>query len=247
MKIYPFLALLLAPALTVAQSLALVSGNDYQPYSDSQLPGGGLSTELVKESFAAMHQDITVQWRPWARRQVEALKGAFAGTFPYAKNAEREQRFLFSDPIQNIKSHAFIKAGTSKLNFADLTGLEGTTYCVPLGWQVNRKLAAMVDSGQIRLERPQRLDNCIKMLAAGRVDFFTTNESGAWQTIRTSRVPEGSVVMASGPPLDEIALFFIAAKNVATSADVIQTFNAGLKSIKKSGVYDRVVKSHLNL
>ncbi len=240
---------ILAAALLVsgqvwAGPVILVSGDDYAPYADSKLPEGGMSTELVKNAFAAVNTEIKVEWRPWARGLDETRHGMFAGTFPYLKTPEREKDFLYSDVVIKIQDRAFIKAGNNKFDFNNIPSLAGTTICLPLGWTTSPRLNDMIRNEQIKVDRPRDISSCVKMVNAGRSDYFVTDEAQGTAALRSGGVPAGAVVMAESAPLADNSLYLIASKNLPGSKGLLENFNKGLAAIRKNGSYDRIFKAH---
>ena len=74
-----------------AEELAIATGNDYAPFTDEELPEGGLATEVVVEAFAAVDHEVDIDFRPWARGYHDTGQGVFAGTFPYVHSDERAE------------------------------------------------------------------------------------------------------------------------------------------------------------
>lgn len=238
------LVVLLASGWVHAQSVSLVSGDDYAPYADRNLPEGGMTTELIKKAFAEVKMDAKVDWLPWARGFSDTREGTFAGTFPYLKTEEREKDFLYSDVIIKLESNIFIKAGNKKYNFADLAGMKGSTACVPLGWAPPKKLEEALKSGLIKKAEPKDGSTCVKMLEADRADFFVTDESQGKAAIKASGVPAGAVIMAPVPALADNSLYLIVGKSYAGGKELLAKFNKGLAALRANGTYDKVVKAH---
>lgn len=227
-----------------AEPIHLVSGDDYAPYADSKLPEGGMTTELVRKAFAELKREIKVEWQPWARGLEETKNGNFAGTFPYLKNPEREKDFLYSAVLVSLKDRAFIKAGNKKLDFNNIASLAGTTICLPLGWSANSKLAEMIKNGKIKTQSPKDISTCVKMVDAGRADYFVSSDTQGTAAIKTGGVSDGAVVMADSQPLADNSLYFVVGKNTPRSKELLDDFNKGLEALHKSGVYEKVVKAH---
>lgn len=241
-KLLVFIASL--AGLAHAQPVALVSGNDYAPYVDSRLAEGGMVTELVRAAFAHVQRSVAMDWKPWARGMEEAKQGKYAGTFPYLRNAEREQDFLYSDEVVSVRSTAFVKAGNNRFDFSKVAGLAGTTYCLPVGWAPTPKLAEMVANGQIKVTSPDSISSCAKLVAFGRADYFVYGDIQVAHALKAGELPAGSIAMAESEPLALTPLYFLAAKGLPGSAPLIESFNAGLKAIRKNGLYDKIVKAH---
>lgn len=247
-KVFGVMALLAVHAVPTVQAqpkpLVLVSGNDYAPYTDSRLTEGGMVTELVKTAFAQVHRTVAMEWKPWARGIEEAKQGKYSGTFPYLLNAEREQDFLYSDEVVAVRSTAFVKAGNNRFDFSNVDSLAGSTYCLPVGWAPTPKLAPMVASGQIKVTTPDSISSCAKLVAFGRADYFVYGDIQVAYALKTGDLPAGSIAMAVGEPLALTPLYFLASKALPGSAQLIESFNEGLKAIRKNGLYGKIVKAH---
>lgn len=241
---WKFAAVLLIAGSVHAETVSVVSGDDYAPYADSKLPEGGMSTDLVKKAFAEVKIDIKVDWQPWARGLDETKQGTFAGTFPYLKNEEREKDFLYSDVLIKLQEVVFIKSTSKKYNFSDTPGLAGSTICLPLGWAPAKKLEEMIKNGKIKKVSPKNISNCVKMVESERADYFISDEAQGLAALKSGGVPAGSVILAPGPAFSDNSLYFVAGKNVPGSKDIIAAFNKGLEALRKSGAYDKIVKAH---
>lgn len=228
-----------------SQTLNLVTGDDYLPYSDRKASEGGMATELVKKAFAEMKTEIKVDWLPWARGYDDTKAGTFAATFPYFKGAEREKEMIYSDAMVKLIDRVFIKAGAKKFNFSTLPGFAGSIICLPLGWTKPAKLEDMIKTGQIKIQSPKDIATCVKLLESERADFFVTEEANGKASIAASGVASGSVVVADVPALSENGLYLVAPKSVPASKEVIATFNKGLEALRKDVTYNKVVKAHI--
>lgn len=243
MRYQAVVAALLLSGLAQAEPVSLVSGDDYAPYADSKLPEGGMTTELIKKAFAEVKLETKVDWQPWARGLDETKNGKFAGTYPYLKNADREKDFLYSSVVVKLVERAFIKAGNKKLDFNNLSSLKGSTICLPLGWAPSSKIAEMVKSGDIKKSSPKDVSTCVKMVASDRADYFISDEIQGAAALKTGGVPAGTVV-ASDVVLADNSLYLIASKSLPGSKDLLASFDKGLETIRKNGVYAKVVKAH---
>jgi len=239
-----FAAMVSAPALSLAQPLVLVSGPDFAPYVDSRQAELGLASEIVLAAFAAVGRQATAVIRPWGRALKDTAEGKFPASYPYTRTPEREALYVYSMPVLYVRHRIFVKAGNTKINSRDLSSLAGANYCVPNGRAVNPRLVEMVASGEITKQSPPGTTNCLLMLEKGRVDFLVSDVREGEAQIAESGIATGTIVMADGPPLTEIPLHVIAAKNGAGSEALIRAFNTGLGKIQKDGTYARIVKAY---
>ena len=229
-----------------AGPVQLVTGDDYAPYADSKLREGGLTTELVKKAFTEMKQEIKIEWRPWARGLAETKDGTFAATFPYLRTAEREKDFDYSSPVNTIQDRAFVKKGNEKkFDFKNIASLAGTTYCLPLGWAPVKILDEMLKNGKLKKSNPKDISTCVKMVATDRADFYITDEFQGKAAMKTADIEAGMIVLADAPPLTETTLHLIVGKSSPGGKELIANFDKAMATLRKNGVYDKVIASHI--
>ncbi len=65
------------------QTVRLVTGDDYRPFTDQALPQGGMITEIVDHVFQKMGYQAEIEFHSWSRGYTLSEEGAFLGTFPY--------------------------------------------------------------------------------------------------------------------------------------------------------------------
>ena len=217
------------------EPVTLVTGPDYAPYTVSEA-AGGLAVEVVGRALAAVTQPYTVSWRPWNRAYAEARLGMYGAAFPYSYSPERAALFHYSAPLVILQIQLFTRPG-STLNTASLSSFAGKRVCTPAGWATAVPVAAMVEAGTIKEERPPTLANCAAMVALGRADFFIA-EQRIGSAAAASAGP-GAIVAAGRYPSS--ALYLIAPRSLAGSADFIVAFNRGLARIQRSGEYARIL------
>ncbi len=71
------------------QSVRLVTGNDYKPFTDQSLPQGGMITAIVNQIFIKMGYIPEIEFLSLSRGYSLSSRGAVLGTFPYVKTPER--------------------------------------------------------------------------------------------------------------------------------------------------------------
>ena len=228
----------------LAQSIDLVSGNDYAPYAGSKLKDGGLTTALVKKAFAEVGEDSTVTWMAWPRGYTEVKRGNFSATYPYTKTDARAAEMLFSDPIVSIQERVYVKNGFSKLDSGGMGGFAGSTMCLAAGGDPHPKLLGLLESGKLKRVAPRAVSICIDLVNSGMADFFVMDERLGKAALKTSGLPESAVVLANMAPLSETALYLVAPKIEESSAELIAKFNQGLQKMRANGSYDAIVKSY---
>ena len=239
-KLIASFACTLATGLAAAAPVALTTGNDYAPFVHSQLPGGGLATEVVRAALDAQGAQVEVISTSWQRAMEQAKEGKAAGTFPWFSTKERLADFIQSEPIFEIKEYAFAKPD-SKLDFSKPAQLAGSTMCLPTGWAAPPALAELVSSGKGKRAEARDASFCLRMVQSGRADYFVTDAYQGRESMKSAGIADDSLQMSS-VVLASRGLYLMAPRGQAGSNELVESFNSGLRSIKKSGKYDQIVQ-----
>jgi len=225
-----------------AKPIALVTGNNYLPFTDETLPQRGMITEIVDLVFKEIGYQPTITFRPWKRGYEETKKGLFAATFPYIKTDERLQQFYYSDPINTIYTRIFVTKDSSIKKFADL---QGRRICIPLGYGITRAMDDMLRQDFVKQEgSPVNLSNCLKMMLSGRKDFFIINEIHGWMTIQNTFHTKESF-RTLDIVFEELTHHLIISKAYPHGEEVLSQFNKGLEKLSKSGAIQEIIQRHL--
>jgi polar amino acid transport system substrate-binding protein len=237
-----YLILCCMTATALANTIHVVTGNNYPPFTDEGLPGGGMITEIVALAFQKAGYQAQIVFRPWKRGYEETKKGVFVATFPYIKTEERVKDFHYSQPINTVYTRVFVVKDSPIHALQDLTGRR---ICVPLGFGVSEKFADMLKQGLFNEEAtPVDLVGCLRMMLSGRKDFFIVNEIVGWATIReTFNTTENFRTLDAS--FQEETHHLIVSKTTADGARLLQAFDRGLDQLREDGTLQMIIKRHL--
>ncbi|MBL7005115.1 MAG: transporter substrate-binding domain-containing protein [Gammaproteobacteria bacterium] len=237
--------ILLCSNLTAtAETLNVVTGNDYKPFTDENLPEGGLSTAIVKRVFLEADIDISISYMPWARGYESTKNTVHFATFPYVKRADREKFFHFSQPVNTITQLVFVKKNREiKLKNAD--DLSGLSTCVPRGYAITESVATLINKGAVKkLEAPDA-KQCYLMLKFGRVDFLTFNQYVGWSTAYDAVGKEADATFKTlEHPLETEGLYLIVSKSFEQGELLLSKFDNAMKKLRNNGIIQQIEKSY---
>lgn len=220
-----------------SQPITLASG-EYAPFSGEKLSAQGLSTAILKASFAEVgYTTINLRFLPWSRGYKMAQKNEVDGTFPYAWNAERDQAFLYSAPILISKLFYYVRP-TDK---AGLTGIwNKKVLCHPLGWtDIHIKL--VIEKFKLHMVRPATLEQCIKMIDKKRADLISLDEYVAKSAfIKNFNSP--AVLAPSLIEQQSNTLYFIISRSHPHGQKIITDFNRGLATIRANNRHQQIIQ-----
>lgn len=226
------------------QAQNFVTGPEYAPFTDPKLPEGGMLTDVIRQAYKVIGKDVTVTFLPWKRGYAEAQEGKFSGTFPYVSSEERRKDFLFSDSLYTVKRMVYIRAD-SGITYNSASDFKGRTACMENGGVMPEEVEAMIKNGEIKIQRPNDMPACVKMLEAGRADFFILNELAGNAHVRSANPKPGSVVTLE-KPYAETGQFLLISKSIPNAQEQINEFNEALKKLKENGSYDKIISKHLS-
>jgi polar amino acid transport system substrate-binding protein len=238
--------LLLAVCLPVsafAQELSLVTGEDYAPFTGSDLPGGGMLTQIVQAAFAQQGISTALAWQPWKRGYLAATQGKYAATFPYIHTPEREQAFLYSAPIYTFNQRLYSRTG-EVYEPDNLPALAGKRFCYPLGWQPPAAIQQMIERGELSLHTPKTLDACAQLLLLQRDDFFLANALLGDIVLRRMGEQRAGL-RTSTATFPTSTLHFIVSRNYPAASKLLHSFNQGLAALQASGEYQQLMEQYL--
>ena len=237
-----FLATLVLANQAIAETLNLVTGDGFPPFTGQNLPNGGLATEIVQRVFNEMGYEVNIDFKPWKRGYSDAKKKKYLATFPYEKNAKRLRDFSYSQPLYNFAHYFFIKDGAA-IEFTKDEDLQGLRACLPIGYNPLR-LQDMVDKGIVTLERPVDMDACFQMLERGRVDLVRVHQRVGWKVIEKVFKTKAGFRVLDKPVRENIA-HLIVAKDHTDGVRLLERFDKTLQTLNAEGVIEEIIQRHI--
>ncbi|MEY8800769.1 transporter substrate-binding domain-containing protein [Leisingera sp. XS_AS12] len=248
-----------APAAPPEQvELKLLTGDGYAPFTDRNLPGQGMVTELVNAALdvppAPVSRSIT--WEDdWSRHLFPLLDSKeFDMGFPWVKpDCEAEPQdpactnFHFSDPVMSLPIMLFVRVGSDMRHDSDADVL-GKTLCRPAGLfthDLNRSDRRWLERGVVTLVRPQTAEDCFQMVLAGQVDAVAVDLFLGASTLVGAGLRDSVVPLEK--PLSEESLHVVISKHHWRGTTHLYRVNAGLEALRRSGRFEEIMSRHLEL
>jgi polar amino acid transport system substrate-binding protein len=246
------------PLLQGGAGIRLLTGSNYEPFSDLVWEGHGMATELInaamEETPAPLPYSITWE-NDWSKHLVPMLDDKkFDMGFPWFKpdcdadpaNAECKS-FHFSDPIFKVLILLYTKAESDK-KFEKERDFRGKTICRPEGfftYNLHRKEPNWLTDEQTVLKAAENPKACFQMLMDGKVDAVTINEFIGSETITEMGLKDKIAPFAR--PVSEETLHVVISKKHWRGTTHLYRFNAGLEKLKQTKRYEKIVSKHLGL
>lgn len=232
LRICAALAVVFFVGAAQAQTIPMVTGNNYYPYSDERLTGGGLATMIVTAVMEKMGATPQIDFMPWGDGYNSALAGQHVGTFPYIYTDERHQQFLYSDPIFAVRPHIFHSTYQSHA-LTTLDDMNGLTLCVPNGWAVDNYLSELVDNGSLTVVTGTNVVGCFQALREGTVNAVSMDRRLG--TVAARLVDETTWFKAVRVSEESNSHYVIVSRVVPHGREWLDLFNAALRELQGDG------------
>jgi polar amino acid transport system substrate-binding protein len=212
--------------------------NEYEPYVMEYGKRSGLLVEVVTAAFAQVGEDVTIQFRPWRRCAMMVETGEVFAAFPYAKTEKRSEYALFSDSIWTCCNVFFYNKG--KMGQFDYTSLEALRDYAIAGTSGNYYEEIFKETG-LRVDYAPGEASGVRKIWELRSDLFAEDELVGW-TLISKILPNFKQYFGSTPtPWNVNSQHLMVSRKYPRSRELMEAFNAGLRAIRKNGVYDNIV------
>ncbi|MFD2206143.1 substrate-binding periplasmic protein [Kiloniella antarctica] len=214
-------------------ALYIVTEN-YPPYemSEPQNELRGFDYEVATEIFKQMGYRSKIDFLPWGRVLMLTRKGKTVGVLTCAKNKERSNYIIFSDPISDFTHGFFVRSEFQGPVPKSLRDVRGQKIASIKGYESQQEL---LDAGLEPLE-VTNTPSAIKTLLARRFDYLYVAEETTAFTIKNM----GHTDKFAFHPLGKKSFHFCFSKNYPNVEKIVVEFNETLAKIKLSGWYDEI-------
>lgn len=236
--------------------LKLLTGGNYAPWTDQDLPGGGLITELVNASFEKTPSPVSfsLTWQDdWAVHLSPLIeKRVFDIGFPWFKPDCEDNRqqfrcrtFHFSEPLFEMQVPLYYHVDRP-IEFASDSDILGKRICRPKGYfihDLDRADRRWISEEKIEFVQADSMEDCFSMLIAGEIDAATINEFTGRLKIQLLGLDDQ--IIAADRPLSVEGLHGLISKSHPRGTTFLYRFNAGLAELKKTTRYREIIDRHL--
>jgi polar amino acid transport system substrate-binding protein len=202
-----------------------------------------LFTRIVSAACARAGIQPDYQFLPWARVDQEVLDGRLFAGFPYARTEERAKSYDFSDPVYFVTMLVFYDDRNPR--FA--RGVPPFTRIEDLrGYRFGGLRAIFYENdlrrAGVEFLPQENVEQSFQMLKAGRIDFIIDEVSVGYANIQKFMPDEVAHFKTLPRPYGDRKISGLLVSRAYPGAkDLLKRFNAGLRQIKASGEYDRII------
>lgn len=215
-----------------------ISVGDWPPFFMANEPGHGSVARLVREIFADAGYKVEFNFLPWKRAYREAAAGKHHATAIWMYAADREQDFVFSDPVINERFVLFYRKD-APVQWTRMEDLAGLRLGGSIGYSYGPTFDRAVENGVVDVEWVASPELNFRRLLFGHIDAFPEEINVGYHILRreTDR-EEARQITHHSKSVSENQSFLLFPKGEPETEKLRAIFNQGLKTFRDDGRYN---------
>ena len=236
--------LVLLPAVGQAGDKVRLALMEYAPLIGEGLIGNGIEPAIVTAAFKKVDVEVEYVFFPPARTYQAAEEGVYDGTVGWVWSEEREKSFYYSNPIFKAPLLLF-HLKEFRFDWETIGDLRG----IPIGITVKNyygpEFHHAMDAGILTVDEASKDVLQFDKLLRHRIKLNPMNYYTGYYMIREKYIPEQAALFTHHPrPLKTSVYHVLFSKAVKENGAMVELFNQGLKQLKASGEYDRIIEEY---
>lgn len=219
------------------------TAGEWPPYSGAQLPYKGLMPRIARAAFEAEEYPISLHFFPWAQALTLARKRSWDGAIGFAHTDSRAEHFLYSDPIA-YSITAFFHRRSLDFSWDDYDDILNFKVGVVREYSYGARFDQFAQEHSERVTVYESDRAALMALAAGEIDLFPIDLRVGEYLLSELFNETPELLVADEKPVVEYGLSVIFPASHPQSSTYKHDFNRGLKTIKSTGLYDRLIEQY---
>ncbi len=238
------------------KGIKFLSGTEFIPFINPELPYGGMANHLVIEMFELLHDDdYKIFWESDFSKHFRLLEqGEYDVGVAWfkpdcTKHHESEEtrkrcEFRFSKPFFDVLTNLY-KRKDAPFTVTAISDIYGKKICRPRGiYTFDLEEQRLIDGQTVALVRPETQKECFDLLMGGGVDFVAMNKfSGDLLSKKMKIFDRVESVPAISKPL---GLHFIVHSSNPRVKEILDKLNRAIDELKESGRLLEIRTDHLH-
>jgi len=223
-----------------SQKVKMVT-TDWAPYYASTLESGGLVTELVQTAFIRGGHESSINWYSWLRAMKMTKDGSADAVMGAYYSEERAKDYNYSDPIFSVDVGLIALKSLGIVKYEGLRSLESYTIGAMRGWVYTHEFDT---ANYIKKQIVVNQIFAVRMLFAKQIDLVAASILVFKHEASFLTKSKDEDIVVLNPLLDSKPLYLIFSKSIPNSLELVESFNAGLESIRADGTFQNILDKH---
>lgn len=225
-------------SVTAYSAPIMLTNGEWAPWLSQDLKHLGVGSHIVSEAFKKAGMEVKYGFFPWKRAFELAKKGEWDGSVIWSKSAEREQDFVFSDPIVSSKT-VFFHLKTTNFDWSEYTDLKGKTVGITTGYFYSDGFKKAEDDGIFKTTAAASDEVNFKKLLSGRIDLFPADVNVGYYLLNNKFSAEQVHLVAfHAKSLKEVPYHVILSKKSPNHMETLSKLNSALKEMASDGTIE---------
>jgi polar amino acid transport system substrate-binding protein len=221
------------------QPLLRISAGEWPPYLSARLVHQGPIAHLIRDLLGEEGYQVEFSFLPWPRAYAEAAAGKYDASAVWMHKQDREQDFLFSEPLLD-EQFVFFHLKSQPFDWQRFEDLDGMTLGGGLEYSYGAGFDAYLDSGRVRLERVSSDRQNFEKLLKERVVLYPQELNVGYAALRSEFSVEDAARITHHPqPLLVNLSYLLLPRRLEQSDTLRQRFNVRLQQFRQSGRYQQ--------
>jgi len=223
--------------------LLRIATGELPPYATANRPDQGLALAVVRRAFELGGYRVQFQFLPWSRALAETRDGQWDGTAHWGATPERRRDFLLSDNLYTEQWQMLYRRDTA-FDWKGVPDLAAFRIGLTRDYTYTPEIWAAARSGQLRHESTPNDLLALRMLLARRIDVLPLDRNVACDVLLNNFDAAELAQVMLHPRLmtDSFTTHVLFPPSRPQSKGLQEAFNRGLKQLRASGEYARLVR-----
>jgi len=220
-----------------------IATGELPPYATAARSDGGMALAIVRSAFEQAGYKVEYTFLPWSRALAETRIGKWDATAYWGHKPEYDSQFYLSDNVLT-EQWAMVYRKELGLKWSVLDDLRPYRMATVPDYTYTPELRALIKAGGIKAESAPNDAAVLKLLILGRADIAPMELSVACELLRTQFPEADFQKLAAHPKLitESFTTHLMMSRTQSGNAQRVSDFNAGLKKLRESGEYARLLE-----
>lgn len=225
-----------------AKPLLKIATGELSPYATASRADHGIALAIVRRAFELSGYQVQYTFLPWSRALAETRLGKWDGTAYWGHKPEHDASFFLSDNVLT-EQWLFVHRKAIKFDWQTLADLRPYRIAMIQDYTYTPEIWVMANAGQLKVDRQKDDMTVLKMLTLGRVDIAPMERNVACDLLARHFPAADSAKLVAHPKLmtDTFTTHVMLPRSLETSSGRIADFNKGLKQLRASGEYAKLL------
>lgn len=219
-----------------------IATGELPPYMAAARADQGISLSVVRRAFELVGYGVEFTFLPWSRALAETRLGKWDATAAWGNNPERNPPFFVSDNVVT-EQWVFVYRNAVKFQWNTLADLKPYRVALIQDYTYTPEIWAMAQSGAFKSDRLPNEAAAIRMLLLDRVDVAPVERNVACDVLQKNFTDQDAAKLSVHPKhmIDSFTSHVLLPRALPASANLVVDFNAGLKKLKASPEYNKLL------